>query len=158
MIEPGQKFQIRYTMYNKPESFNELPPLEKFKLCFKFILLFDEGGDLKYRIEGKIISAGKFDNVYLLTSENGKNTAAIFEYRYTKIEFDLGIRWGPSESPGFYKEKYPKYRLVNLVTGKTIIPTSKYLLYGTESVGDYFLVGSDLYQFLDNGEIQCVTG
>ncbi|GHT77710.1 hypothetical protein FACS1894130_02950 [Spirochaetia bacterium] len=50
-IEPGKIFEIGYTMYDRPESFNELTPLEKFKICFKFILFFDEAGNLKYRID-----------------------------------------------------------------------------------------------------------
>ena len=112
--------------------------------------------------DGKILSVGQFDvfhDVYLITSENGKSTAAILEYHYKRTKFDLGIRlFGPDSSPRFYKEDYYKYRLVNLTTGKTIIPKREnYLELNVEVVGDYFVADTDLYQFMDNGDIKCVA-
>ena len=50
IIEPGQRFEIGYTEHNE-EEFNKLSPLEKFNFFFRFILLFDNVGNLKYRVD-----------------------------------------------------------------------------------------------------------
>ena len=113
---------------------------------------------------GKILSEGQFDvfhEVYFITSENGKSTAAILENHYKRTKFTIGGGWWGQESnpdPHFYKDDYYKYRLVNLTTGKTIIPKREnYLKQKVEVVGDYFVADTDLYQFMDNGDIQCVA-
>jgi hypothetical protein len=50
IIEPGQKIEIGYTEHNN-EIFDNLSSLEKFSFFFKYILLFNDRGDLKYRID-----------------------------------------------------------------------------------------------------------
>jgi len=118
-------------------------------------------GEIIINRNGKRVNVGKFDEAYLFASESGKNAMAVLENRYKRTKFDSGFNlFGPNDSPHFYKEDYYKYRLVNLVTGKTIIPPKEnYLEYGIEVAGDYFLVESDtleydLYQFLDNGDVK----
>jgi hypothetical protein len=109
--------------------------------------------------DGKIASVGRFDRVYFIVSENGKSAAAVLETRHTRTKFQIGISGGNiSTKTGFYTEEYVTYRMVNPATGKTIIPEAEnYLPYRIETVGDYFLVDTDLYQFLDNGDIACVA-
>ena len=113
---------------------------------------------------GKILPVGQFDvfhEVYFITSENGKSTAAILENHYKRTKFTIGGGWQGAWStpdPHFYKEDYYKYRLVNLTTGRTIIPKREnYLELNVEVVGDYFVADTDLYQFMDNGDIKCVA-
>jgi len=117
---------------------------------------------------GKRVNAGKFDSAALFASESGKNTLAVLDDKHWKLGLDLGINAGDqangsSHSPYFYKDYYHKYRLVNLVTGKTILrPKEGYPGGNIEVVGDYFLVESDvlktdLYHFLDNGDAELVA-
>jgi hypothetical protein len=49
IIEPCQKIEIGNTEHNS-ETFDNLSPLEKFNFFFKCVLLFNDHGDLKYRI------------------------------------------------------------------------------------------------------------
>jgi hypothetical protein len=105
---------------------------------------------------GKSVSAGRFDRVYFIVSENGKSAAALLETRHTRQKLHLG--WVTRTKSGFYTDEYYKYRVVNPATGKTIIPEKEgYLIYHIETAGDYFLVDTDLYRFLDNGGIECAA-
>ena len=91
---------------------------------------------------GKVISTPSFHNVYFIISESGNNTLAILERELQRTKFQIGISMlGVTTKTGFYKEKYWKYRLVNLVTGKTIIPQKEnYLSQRIEIAGDYFIL------------------
>ncbi|MDR1507850.1 MAG: WG repeat-containing protein [Treponema sp.] len=106
--------------------------------------------------DGEVIPVGRFDEVYFITSENGRGAAAILGNQYTRNK--LHIAWLSGFSIGSYRQDYSKYRMVNLVTGKTIVPKRKNsLIYTVETVGEYFLVGGDLYQFMDTGDIKYIA-
>ncbi|MDR0442946.1 MAG: WG repeat-containing protein [Treponema sp.] len=109
-----------------------------------------------------VVQTPQFHYIYLIASENGKNTVAILRKGYSRTKFQIGFIPLPvpgSPPTGFYTETYHKYRLVNLVTGKTIIPEREnYLLSSTEVIGDYLLVDKYLYRFMDNGSVKRVAG
>lgn len=89
--------------------------------------------------DGKEFSVENTESVYLFTSKSGKITVAVIVN-------------------GTPYDEYYKYRMVNLLTGETIIPEGKKdLAQFVETVGDYFLVRNDLYQFLDNGDVKLVA-
>jgi hypothetical protein len=110
---------------------------------------------------GKIIKTGKFEEAYILTSESGKSTAAILENTREKREFAPFYMWGllmKFDGKISQKEEYYIYNVINLETGKEILHEKKgVLIYNIENVGDYFVARRDLYQFIDNGDIQCVA-
>ncbi|MDR2717329.1 MAG: WG repeat-containing protein [Treponema sp.] len=103
--------------------------------------------------------AGGFYDVYLVVSESGKNHLAILVNQYKRTKLDTGFNFfGPHGKPHFYKESYYKYTVINLLDGKTIIPESEnYLDREFEMMGGYFRAGADLYQFLENGDVQCIA-
>jgi hypothetical protein len=110
---------------------------------------------------GKIIKTKEFEEAYLLTSENGKNTVAILENSRERIEFAPFYLWGLIMLFGekvSHKETYYITSVINLKTGKEIIREKEgVLMYDIENVGDYFVARQDLYQFMDNGDIRCVA-
>jgi len=116
----------------------------------------------------KTVCIKDFDKAYLITSENGEGGLAILENYYKRKELHiggLGDRANHSNNTYFYDEDYKKYSMINLVNGKTIFPEKEnWLTLSMYLIGDYFFVdsyGDDkniyLYQFLENGDIKCVT-
>jgi hypothetical protein len=107
----------------------------------------------------KVISTPQFDQIYLLASESGKNTVAILERELSRTKLQIGGSFlGISTKTHFYKTPYSRCSLFNLVTGKIIVPEKEnYLQYDIEAAGDYLIVCTDLYQFLDNGDIARVA-
>jgi hypothetical protein len=104
----------------------------------------------------KVIRAPRFHGAHLIASESGKNALAILSTTHTRIKLYLG--WFTNNSSEFYTEYYDKDFLYNLVTGKKIIPKQHHSLFREiELVGDYFTVKTDLYQFLDNGDVKLVV-
>jgi len=108
---------------------------------------------------GKEVSFPAFHKVYLITSENGNCTLAILEKEVKRTKFQIGITMlGVTTDTGFYKETDYKYRLINLKNRKTIIPEKEnYLTLNIEAAGDYLIVDTSLYQFLDNGDVKLVV-
>lgn len=49
-IRRGQRYEIGFSQYNQ-EGFNTKTPEEKFSAFFQFILIFNDDGDLLYRID-----------------------------------------------------------------------------------------------------------
>ena len=108
---------------------------------------------------GKEVSLPAFHRVYLIASENGNCTLAILEKEIKRTRFGIGITMlGVTTNTGFYKETIYKYRLINLKNRKTIIPYKEnYLTQNIEAAGDYLIVDTSLYQFLDNGDVKLVV-
>jgi len=109
--------------------------------------------------KGKTVSLPAFHKVYLITSENENCSLAILERKMKRTKFQIGTTMlGVTTDTGFYDETYYKYRLINLKNGKTIIPEKEnYLTRHIEVAGDYFIVDTNLYQFLDNGNVELVV-
>jgi hypothetical protein len=107
----------------------------------------------------KVISTPKYDEIYLIASESGKNTVAILERKLARTKLQIGGHFlGVVTTTHLYKVPYSRCSLFNLVTGKIIVPEKEdYLQYEVEAVGDYLIVDTDLYQFLDNGDVVCVA-
>ena len=119
---------------------------------------------------GREFSLGTFDYAYLFTSSNGKNTVAVLGTNHERTQFYSGGGWWgawDSSEPGFVKQSYAKERMVNLVNRKIIIQNKEQNLSQPDYngpqidiIGKYFYVHNitnDLYQFLDNGDIECVA-
>jgi sugar lactone lactonase YvrE len=103
--------------------------------------------------EKVITSISPFAMVHFIASENGKNTVALIRTEHKRKKFHFGwflIPWMVSE-----EEDYDRYRFINLETGGTTLPrNNNYVMGGIEVVGDYLIVGTDLYQFMDNGAVK----
>ena len=110
-------------------------------------------------INEKRINVGQFDRAFFLAPESGKGAAVLLERKFQRKIFRFGGSFlGSSWSTGFYTEDYYKFRMINLVNGKTVIRNHvSYLSQCIENIGNYFLADKDLYQFLDNGNIICVA-
>lgn len=106
-----------------------------------------------------VVLSGSFNKVYLLVSESGKNHLALLRYDYTRTRFRIGISlFGASTKTGFYTEDYSKFSLVNLSNGKTLIRKKEnYLNQRIELISDYCLADENLYQFLDNGDVELIS-
>ena len=107
------------------------------------------------------IRVGRFDEAYLFASENGKTTIAVLQITEEKTKIVPPWWWWFAILVGSeltYKETIFKQRLVNLTTGKTIIPQKEQLIENDiQVIGEYFCIVRELYRFLDNGEVQCVA-
>jgi len=114
---------------------------------------------------GERINLDTFKEAYLLISESGKNHAVILKKTgerkvYIPFIFRVFIKILGGDVSLFTnpKEKYSIYSMVNLENGETIIPEEeRILIYEIETAGDYLVVRQDLYQFMENGDIQCVV-
>jgi len=110
---------------------------------------------------GKIIKTTNAEEAYLLTSESGKSTVAILQKKREKTVIVPFPYWGLVILLGgsvIQTETYYITSVVNLKTGKEIFNDKEGVLqYDIENVGDYFIIQQDLFQFMDNGDIQCVA-
>jgi WD40 repeat protein len=123
----------------------------------------------------KVIRTGNFDEAYIITSESGRSAVAILikekerkRFLINPLEVFVAILLGESL---IQTEEYQKERMVNLVTGRTLVRGDDlYLNQNLQTAGDYFFVdytvekGYDdyrsyfhLYKFLDNGGTELVV-
>jgi hypothetical protein len=104
----------------------------------------------------KIIQVGKFDNAYFFSSESGKTVIAILakEKPGLAITNEVDSIW----EDYLYNPDCYEFIMVNLMTGEIIVyPKNRYLVFKVETIGDYFRIDETLYQFLDNGSVECVA-
>jgi hypothetical protein len=119
----------------------------------------------------RVISAEKFDEAFTFASESGRSAVAILSKEKKRKRLVLHPIATILGAAGVHTEEYDEERMVNLVTGETLVHGNDlFLKQHLQVAGDYFFVdytvekGSDdyrsyfyLYKFLDNGDTELVV-